>query len=379
MYGRDWQIGRVLGIPIKIHVSWFLVFLLVTWTLATAYLPDLLPGLEPFRYWAMGGVAALLLFVSVLLHELGHSAVALRYRIPIKQITLFIFGGVAEMRREPPGPRAEFLIAIAGPIVSFLLGVALLGSAAFTRLPDGLVVLAVLLGSINLQLGLFNLIPGFPLDGGRVLRAGLWAWSGDFYRATMQASLAGQGFGVAFGGFGAVLLLGAIAGVLPGPLAANAGWIILIGLFLFAAAGASRQQAAVRAALAQVSVGDLMIRDITPLDADLTIDEAVNLHFVRQGEGGFLVEDQGQLVGMVTVQDVQAQPESLWAWRRLRDIMQPWDPAMVTGPDAPALGALEQMLREGYSRLAVLQNGELVGVITRAAIGQHLQLRGLRR
>ncbi len=379
MNGRNWQIGRILGIPIKVHVSWFLVFALVTWSLATGYLPDLLPGLQEFRYWGMGGMAALLLFASVLLHELGHSAVALKYRIPISQITLFIFGGMAEMRREPPGPRAEFLIAVAGPAVSFALGGGLLGLASYTDLPDGLMVLTILLGTINLNLGLFNLIPGFPLDGGRVLRAGLWAWSGDFYRATRQAALAGQGFGIAFGGLGAVLLVGAMSGLLPGPVATNAGWIILIGLFLFGAAGASRHQAALRAALAKVAVGDLMVREIAAIPSNLTVDEAVTQYFVRQGEGGFPVDEDGRLVGMVSVHEVQALPQTLWSWRRVRDIMEPWSYGMEIGLEAPAMAALEQMLRQGQNRLAVLDKGRLVGMVTRTAISQYLQLHGIRK
>ena len=171
MQWPSWQIGRALGIPIRVHASWFLVFLLLTWTLSTGYLPEELPGLSPARYWAMGCVAALLLFLSVLLHELGHSYVALRYRIPIERITLFIFGGVAHMRKEAPTPRAEFLIAVAGPIVSVVLGAACFGLTALAesiqppRDVQGVVLLGALLGMVNLQLGLFNLIPGFPLDG----------------------------------------------------------------------------------------------------------------------------------------------------------------------------------------------------------------------
>ena len=160
MQWPSWQIGRALGIPIRVHASWFLVFLLLTWTLSTGYLPEELPGLSPVRYWAMGGVAALLLFLSVLLHELGHSYVALRYRIPIERITLFIFGGVAHMRKEAPTPRAEFLIAVAGPIVSFVLGAACFGLTALAesiqspRDVQGLVMLGALLGMVNIQLGL---------------------------------------------------------------------------------------------------------------------------------------------------------------------------------------------------------------------------------
>ena len=248
----NWKIGRALGIPIHVHASWFAVFFFVTWSLATGYLPETLPGLSTPRYWGMGGIAALLLFLSVLLHELGHSYVALRYQIPIRQITLFIFGGMAHMGKEPPTPRAEFLIAMAGPLVSLILGVGCLsGAMAVDSLfsgsgLQGLVVLGGLLGMVNVQLGLFNLIPGFPLDGGRALRAGLWAWSKDFNRATSQAALTGIGFGVTLGLIGAVLMAGAWSGALGDSVATNGGWLLLIGAFLFSAALASRRQAACR-------------------------------------------------------------------------------------------------------------------------------------
>ncbi|MFM8551440.1 MAG: site-2 protease family protein [Nitrospiraceae bacterium] len=377
MLGPDWQIGRVFGIPIKIHMSWFLVFGFVTWSLATGYLPDMLPDLSAPRYWGMGGMAALLLFGSVLLHELGHSYVALRYKIPIQQITLFIFGGVAQMRREAPGPKAEFLIAIAGPLVSFALGVAILGLAETVNQGQGLTALWLLLGSVNLQLGLFNLIPGFPLDGGRMLRAGLWAWSGNYHRATRQASLAGQGFGVALGLLGLALMLGAATGVMPGPLAANGGWLALIGLFLFNSARGSRRQAAIKAALEEVSVEDLMVREVVTLPADLTVSDAVAQHFLPQGHSGFPVLDGGRPVGMVAVREVQALPQSLWSWRTVRDIMQLWSPEMETTRETSALAALDQMQQEGQDRLAVMEDGRLAGLITRNGIARFLQLRGL--
>jgi len=377
MLGPDWTIGRIWGIPIKVHLSWFAVFGFVTWTLATGYLPDMLPGLSPARYWGMGGVAALLLFGSVLLHELGHSYVALRYRIPIRQITLFIFGGIAQMNREPPGPRAELLIAVAGPAVSVLLGGVLLALAATVDAGQGLIALGLLVGSVNMQLGLFNLIPGFPLDGGRVLRAGLWAWSGNFHRATRQASLVGQGFGLLLGLFGAALIAGAAGGLIPGPVAANGGWMVLIGLFLFGATRGSRRQAGIKASLELVAVGNLMASPVTTVSADLPVAEAVAQHFVPQGYGGFPVSDEGRLVGMVSVEDVQALPSSLWPWRRVRDIMQPWSAAMETGSDVSALAALEQMQREGLARLAVMDEGRLVGLVTRSGIARFLQLRGV--
>jgi Zn-dependent protease/predicted transcriptional regulator len=378
---RDWQIGRVLGIPIKVHSSWFLVFALVTWSLATGYLPDELPHLSAARYWGMGVIAALLLFVSVVLHELGHSYVALRYHIPIGGITLFVFGGMAQMRREPPGPKAEFLIAIAGPLVSFALGGICLGGAALLKASQaspGLPALGSLLSDVNLTLGLFNLIPGFPLDGGRVLRAGLWAWSGDFFRATQRAALAGQGFGFGFGLLGAGLLLGVVGGVLPGPLAINAGWIMLIGGFLFAAAKATKRQAALRAALAAIPVGEVMTSRVVALDAAMTVEEAAKQYFLPYGYRTFPVLSDGRVVGMVSVQDVQSLAPGMWPWRRIQDVMQPCSPAMEIGTTTPAIEALEQMVREGQPSLAVLQDGHLVGLVTRSGISRFLQLRGLR-
>ena len=289
----NWRIGRALGIPIHVHASWFVVFFFVTWSLATGYLPETLPGLSAPRYWGMGGIAALLLFLSVLLHELGHSYVALRYQIPIRQITLFIFGGVAHMGKEPPSPRAEFLIAIAGPLVSLILGAGCLGGAMaveslFARSGfQGLIVLGSLLGMVNVQLGLFNLIPGFPLDGGRVLRAGLWAWNKDFNRATSQAALVGIGFGVALGLIGAGLMVGAWSGALGHSIATNGGWLIFIGAFLFSAALASRRQAAPRISLASVTVRQVMVHRVVTLLPDMSVQDAVDQYFVAHGFGGF--------------------------------------------------------------------------------------------
>lgn len=381
MQGPDWKIGRMFGIPIHVHASWLFVFFFVTWSLATGYLPDMLPGLSEPRYWAMGGVAALLLFASVLLHELGHSLVALRYRIPIGQITLFIFGGVAHMRKEPPHPRAEFLIAIAGPLVSFVLAGICLGFVAVLELfpaessLHGLMALGTLLGMVNTQLGLFNLLPGFPLDGGRALRAGLWAWSKDYYRATSQAALVGLLFGVTFGLFGALLLFGALSGTASSALASSGGWIVLLGAFLFAAARGSRKQAVIRASLASVPVRELMVRNVVALSPDLSLEDAVNQYFLPYGYGGFPVVEEGRLVGVVAVRDIQTVKNSLWAFRCVADIMQPSSDEMVVSPELSAMQALEQMMAVGAERLVVVQDGELLGLVTRASIGHFIEQR----
>jgi Zn-dependent protease len=378
MFLMNWQIGRLLGIPIRVHSSWFLIFAFVTWSLATGYLPDTLPGLGTIRYWLMGGVATVLLFASVLLHELGHSYVALLYRIPIGEITLFIFGGVAQMRREPPGPRAEFLIAIAGPLVSFLLGGVLFGLTALTS-SHGLVALGVLIGSVNIQLGLFNLIPGFPLDGGRVLRAGLWAWSGDLFRATRYASLVGQGFGLVFACLGAAVMLSAASGWAPKVLAANGGWVVLIGVFLFVAARGTRRQADVRASLAKETVEHVMIRDVITVEPHLTVEDVVSRFFVRFGYDSFPVVQDGQFIGIVSTHDVQQLPRSLWPTRVIADIMQSRSDAVEISPQQSVMQALEQMMRHRQRRLAVVQNSQLVGLLTRSAMSRLLQLRTMTR
>jgi Zn-dependent protease/predicted transcriptional regulator len=376
----SWEIGRALGIPIRVHASWFLVFLLVTWTLATGYLPGSLPGLSSERYWAMGGVAAVLMFLSVLLHELGHSYVALRFRIPIEQITLFIFGGVAHMRKEAPTPRAEFLIAVAGPAVSFALGAACFGFAVLAesiqsqQALQGLIMLSALLGMVNVQLGLFNLIPGFPLDGGRVLRAGLWAWGKDFYRATKQAAVVGLGFGVVLGLLGVTVIFGAMSGALPASMVSNGGWVIVIGMFLFATALASRRQATLKQSLANIPVRDLMVQTVTSIPPDCTLEEAVNQYFRPYGYGGFPVLEDGQLVGLITVVEVQTMPPALWPWRRVGQVMRPLSPSLVVAPDVPVLQAMERMAREGWDRLVVMQDGQVVGLVTYSAIVHFLQL-----
>jgi len=376
----NWRIGRALGIPIHVHASWFLVFLFVTWSMATGYLPETLPGLSALRYWGMGGIAALLLFLSVLLHELGHSYVALRYQIPIKQITLFIFGGMAHMGKEPPSPRAELLIAIAGPIVSLILGAGCLGVAmALESLfaqsgVHGLVVLGSLLGMVNVQLGLFNLIPGFPLDGGRVLRAGLWAWNKDFNRATSQASLVGIGFGVTLGLIGAVLIMGAWSGTLGQSFATNGGWLIFIGAFLFSAALAGKRQAALRIPLTSVTVRQVMVHRVVTLPPDMSVQDAVDQYFVAHGFGGFPVCEEEHVLGVITVKDVHAVPSALWPRRCVRDIMRPVSSAFCVSPDWSVLQAMECMAQGGWDRLVVMENEKIVGLVTRSAIAHHLQL-----
>ena len=230
---------RVFGIPIHIDRSWFVIVLLVTWTLSSGYFPSRYPGLPGMNYWVMGGVAALLLFVCVLLHELGHSLVAKGYGIPVARVTLFIFGGVAQMASEPQRPRVELMIALAGPLVSVVIAIACfyLATTMTVETVGQVVAFAIVkyLAMINTVILVFNLLPGFPLDGGRVLRAALWAWTGSLRRATRMASLVGAGFGIALMALGVwAIVRGSWIGGM---------WYILLGFFLRNAAHASYQRA----------------------------------------------------------------------------------------------------------------------------------------
>ena len=285
------------------------------------------------------------------------------------------------MRKEAPTPRAEFLIAVAGPAVSFMLGAVCLGFVELTepiqqqRGLRGLSILSTLLGAVNMQLGLFNLIPGFPLDGGRVLRAGLWAWGKDFYRATKQASIFGLGFGIVFVLLGFALLMGSVMGVAPVSMASNGSWIVLIGAFLFAAALASRRQAAIRQSLAAVPIRNLMVTTVVSIPSQCTIEEAVNQYFQPYGYGGFPVLEDGRLVGLITVHDIQSVSSAAWPWRHVGQVMRPVSPSLIVEPDTPVIDVMERMAREGWDRLVVMLDGHVVGLVTQSAILHFLQLR----
>ena len=366
MLRQSWQFGRVMGIPLKVHVSWFLVFALVAWSMAHSYSPGLFSQRPSWEYWGLGIIAALLLFASVLVHELGHCMVARRYRIPIAQITLFIFGGMAQIRREAPTPKAEFLIAIAGPIVSVVIG---LGFWAVSTLPVAslsLVAVTKDLRDINIALALFNLVPGYPLDGGRVLRAGLWAWSKNFHKATRLAARAGQGFAV-------VLMLVGFSAVAQG-IAVNGMWIILISFFLYTAAQGSYRQVAFQESMNGLRVGNVMTPEVVMLDAGLTVDQAVNLYFLRLGFGGFPVVEDGRLVGMLSLRELKAIPREQWEHVRVGQVMVPHGPEAEVHPDEPITAAMERMFHDDRSRLVVMDGDKVIGLVTRSGIARFLDL-----
>src|SRR5256885_10754133 len=366
MFGNSWHIGRIFGIPLRVHISWFLVFALVAWQ-GRSYFPYVLPQFPSWEYWTMGIVAALLLFASVLVHELGHCLVALRYRIPIAQITLFIVGGMAQIRREAPTPRAEFLIAIAGPVVSVLISIAFGVLAVLPGSPSDAVAVSTLLQEINLTLALFNLVPGYPLDGGRVLRAGLWAWSRNFHSATRYSARVGQGFAV-------LLMLFGIYDVVAG-LAIGGVWFLLIGAFLYTAAHSTHRQVSFQESMLGLRVGDMMTPEVVVLEAGMTLDEAVDNYFLRFGYGGFPVMQNGRLVGMLSLKELKAIPRHRWGTLTVGEVMAPHSSQTEIRSEEPITAAMERMIHDDRSRLVVRDGGRVLGLVTRSGIARFLDLR----
>lgn len=360
------KVATVKGIPIRVHFSWLVIFGLITWSLSTFYFPKAAPQLMALSYWAAGAIAAILLFVSVALHEIAHSLIALRYRLPIVSITLYIFGGVSQMKAEPPDPKAEFRIAVAGPLSSFVLSSLffLLGFAATGELTTALFSY---LAQLNLILGVFNLIPGFPMDGGRVVRALIWQKSGDFFYATRKASGYGQKIALFFVFFGLFSLFAGFTGGL---------WLMLIGWFLHTAAQASYQQASLQQTLAGVKVRDIMTREIIAMPSDLTVESAVNEYFLRYGYGGFPVLAKEKFLGFVTLKEVKDVPRERWHEVNVSEILTPHDRKWEISESDDAMKALELMIGGDQGRLAVMEKDKLNGLITRNGIAKYVQIMG---
>jgi len=370
MNGRNLKIATIFGIPIKVNASWILIFLLVSWTLAVGYFPSDYPGLGKSTYWLMGIISALLLFVSILIHELSHSYVVLKYNIPMHGITLFIFGGAAEMTEEPRNPRQEFTIAIAGLIASFILGIFFLFLFFMTKIyypnPAFLGIFKYL-AIINFILIGFNILPGFPLDGGRILRAVLWHIKGNLREATRIASNVGSTFGGILIFFG---LLNALFGNFISGL-----WFIFIGFFLMNAARMSYQQLIARQLLEGIPVSKVMSTDVKSVPSHISVEDLVNDHFFKCFYHGFPVVDEGKLVGMVTIQDVKKVPREKWKETKVSEIMKTDIDKLIVAPEEDAIRALSIMSKYKVGRLPVLDKGKLVGIIARRDFMQCLEIK----
>jgi len=378
-------LGRLFGV--RIHVDWslFIIFWLVTVSLASGTFPAWHPDWSVGLRWGVALAAATLFFGSVLLHELSHALVGRAYGLEIRSITLFLFGGLANIEREPETPRAEFLMAIVGPLTSLGLGVLfLLGGAWLAGGPadDPARVMRDLgpgatllfwLGPINLLLGLFNLLPGFPLDGGRVLRAILWKATGDLERATRWAARAGQLLGMILVFSGIAMIFGLQVPVFGGGLIGGL-WLAFIGWFLASAAAASYQQLVVRNLLEGVPVRRLMRRDIDAVAPELSLLHLVDEHLMRTDQRAFPVVESGRLVGLVCLEDLRKVPRAAWPDAHVAEIMTPADALSVVTPDAEINEAMHTLGRRDVEQLPVVTDGRLVGVLRRRDILRWLEL-----
>ncbi|HYN22431.1 MAG TPA: site-2 protease family protein [Thermoanaerobaculia bacterium] len=359
MFGRSIRLFTIFGFTVRLDPSWFIVAVLMTSDLATRLFPDRYPDLPSTQYWGMGVVGTLGLFASVVVHELAHSLTARRFGIPMRGITLFLFGGVAEMSAESPHPKAEFWVAIAGPAMSLAIGLAGTGLGFLGRgqgWPVPVVGIVAYLGAINMMLLLFNLVPAFPLDGGRVLRSALWHWKGSLRWATRISSQIGSGFGFLLIAIGVLAVVWGNWGGL---------WFFLLGLFLRNAAQMSYQQLLLRRAFEGEPVARFMQPNPITVPRHVSVDELVNDYIYRHHFKMYpVLDDAGRLLGCVTTRQVKELPKEEWPATTVGALARQCSPENTVGPETDAMEALSAMSRSGASRLMVAEGEQLLGVLT---------------
>ena len=370
MFGKRITLFRLLGFEVKIDLSWLIIAVLITWSLARAVFPAYFEGLSGATYILMGIVGALGLFSSIVVHEFSHSLVARRFGLPMKGITLFIFGGVAEMEKEPPTAKAEFFMAIAGPAASVILGGILYGITvlgARSGWPSPIIGVLAYLWSINLVLAAFNLLPAFPLDGGRVLRSALWGFTGRLAWATRIASLIGSGFGFLLIAMGVVTI---VRGDFVGGI-----WWFLIGMFVRNAAQASYRQLVTRRLLEGEPVRRFMERNPVAVPYHISVEQLVEGYVYKHHFKMYPVVQEERLVGCVTTRDVKTISRDQWDQHTVKEVSTACSSENTISPDADATEALALMSRSGNSRLMVVEGERLVGIIALKDLLEFLSLK----
>ncbi|HSG28317.1 MAG TPA: site-2 protease family protein [Candidatus Krumholzibacterium sp.] len=360
MFNRGLRLFTIRGIPIEINISWIFVLALVTWSFATGYIPESYPGrFGPGVTWSLAFVTAILLFLSILFHELSHSLVAMANGLPIKRITLFMFGGVAQMSREVESASTELKMAAAGPLFTLVLAVCLRALAILAGRVDIVEAGLVMLSNINFGVFIFNMIPGFPLDGGRILRALIWSRSGNLLKATLIAGRIGQGFAwllIATGVLGAFVNESLTGGL----------WLVFIGFFLRKAAIDGYRSVAYRDVLREIKIGDIMRKDVQAVSPDLDLKTLVEDFFLRLHHGACPVIEGEMLVGVIFLEDVTRIDRARWQGTTVREVMDRM--AAVSAPfDFDSAGSLfPLMIQKGHSLVPVrTADGRLAGVVTR--------------
>jgi Zn-dependent protease/predicted transcriptional regulator len=368
MLTKGISIGKAFGIPLRLHYSWFIIFVLITWSLAASYFPAAYPHWNLTTSIVAGVVASLLLFGSVLAHELMHSVVAQAAGIPIRSITLFIFGGVSQMTEEPKQPQVEFRMALAGPVASLVLGGIFLAIGHWLGgIPEFIKAICLWLGWINIVLAGFNLIPGFPLDGGRVLRSLLWWQSQDLRRATRIASNVGRGIGYL------MIFLG-IALIFTGNWI-NGLWLAFIGWFLESAASSSYRQVALQDILKGHRVSELMTRDCPTIPPQLTIQQLVNEQILTSGRRCFPVVQNDRVLGLITIHDIKGVPREQWHTKTAGEVMTPFANLKSVSPDEDLTTVLKILTEQNINQLPVVKDGNIVGMIARDNLLSFISIR----
>lgn len=364
----SWRIFTIFGIEIRIDSSWVLIFGLVTVALARYYFPNQYPHWPQQQFWLVGLIASLLLFSSVLAHELTHSLVARSRGEEVRSITLFLFGGVAEISEEPETPAKEFIIALVGPLSSFIIAALFFGVwHAMRGINEPIAAIARYLSIINGILALFNMIPGFPLDGGRVLRAIVWKWTGDIKRATRIASVAGQV--IAF-----LLIFFGISQILRG-LVFDGLWTALIGWFIHSAAVRGYQHTLMKETLKDVRAKDLMDTAFEAIDGSISVQELIEEHILKKKERSFLITKAGELTGIVCLEDVKAVPADKRQNTKVREIMTPRDKLEAVSPEADGNEILAKLASGKIHQVPVIEGKKIKGLVCRADILDFIHLR----
>jgi Zn-dependent protease/predicted transcriptional regulator len=362
------NVGKLFGIEVRLHYSWFIIFALIAWSLSSNYLPLEYPNQTNNFYYVVGITSAALLFISVLFHEVSHSIEARRNNILVNSITLYFLGGVSETAEEPKTANAELKMVAAGPLTSIALSIIFYFGWRI-NLGQPLWITATLQYSsyINILLAVFNLVPAFPMDGGRIFRAIIWRRNKDILSATRLATRISNVFGYLFVGLGILdmLFLSGMDGL----------WFIIIGFFVSTSAQESLNETMVSQALAGVKVEEIMTRDVHTVESDLTLQELVNYAFTKYKHHGFPVMSQGQLVGIVTDEDLRKHQPETWDSLRVKDIMVPAKNLLTINPNMMAVEALIKMSKAGVGRLPVVEQGKLIGIITRSDLTKIVQTR----
>ncbi len=359
MFGKRVKLFTLLGFEVRIDISWLIVLVLATWALAEGLFPTLVEGLSKSTYWWMGITGAIGLFISVVLHELSHSLVARKYGIPMKGITLFIFGGVAEMHDEPANPKSELMMAVAGPVASIIIGLAFLSILVLGisgGWPEPVVGVIQYIGGINLILAAFNLIPAFPLDGGRVLRAILWHFKKDLRSATNIAATIGSGFGM-------LLIFAGVIFFVRGEFLGGIWWVFL-GLFLRNAVRMSKMKLELKMALGGEKVKRFMKKDPVTVTPSISLEELVEDYIYNYHYKMFPVVEDGRVKGCITTGEVREVPREEWKNKTVGDIMSGCSPDNSVPAHADAMDALKMMRSKDKSRILVMDGNELAGIIT---------------